>query len=159
MLLQIFLGEHSPACIEFPDDHCLTESSIKQFLVQYLNNSQVDTVSKEVLGAFNEGNWEMVDDDGDLLVKGTPKRAVAPQAVPAGQVNIMTKIEQLQELKPQIDQLQAEIDLEHAELTARVEALESKRATAEKLIEERQALSQELLDLQKLLNELLPHVE
>ena len=154
MYISLPLSDTARSNIELPDDCLLSEPEIKQFLALSIKDLEQEE-QDSVFHAFNEGIWEVLDDDGYTLFSGTPKRTVTPTAPPAEQNSLMSKIELLQETQSQIKQLEADIEKETADITARITAIEEKQAQVSNIKEQQRAISQELVELQKLLNELL----
>lgn len=165
MLINICLPEGAPTQVEeveLPDECPLAEPDIKQHLTLAIKDYSPE-LKQPVLQGFNAGNWEIVDEDGNTVYQGTPKRVVntteaTPVTVqpPAPATNdLMSKIEQLQHSQSQIKQLNIDIETETEEVNRRISYIEEKQTQVEAIKEQQRTISHELVELQKLLNELL----
>lgn len=161
MFIHIYLPQGSPTeveQVELPDECPLAEPDIKQYLTLAIKDYAAE-LKQPMLQGFNEGNWEITDPTGDVVHSGTPKRAVAPVAVPSAPApatnDLMSKIEQLQHSQSQVKQLAADIEVETEEVNRRISIIEEKQAEVDLIKEQQRIVSRELIELQQLLNELL----
>lgn len=173
MLFHIYysLGSNNETMVdefELPDDCPLSEPEIKQHLLILLQDPSYESeVRNAILQGFNVGSWEILDNEKNLIYNPPAKRAVgaagaadkepviAPTAPSDSHNNLMSKIEQLQQSQSQIKELTLEFEKESAELQAQLRNLKTKEDTLKQLKVARREISRELVDLQKLLNEVL----
>lgn len=158
MLLTLFFPDGATAQIGLPYDCTLYEPEVKQYLIQLLDEYSPE-VQDQILQTFNTGPWEIVDDEGDMLMSKaapeTPPAAAAPSTSDSTN-NLLQKIEQLQQLQVEAKTLSSTISEEREALEEQFRALEQKEEQLAQLQEQQKEISKELVELQKLLNELLP---
>jgi hypothetical protein len=154
MFITLFFPDSSSINVPLPDDCQLYEPEIKQYLAQCVKDKDVE-VQYQVMQAFNLGPWEITDDDGDIMLERKATSSPAPESLAPAPNNLMQKVELLQQLQSEAKQLVSYIATEHEEIKNRVRLVEQKEQELNAIHQQQRELSKELIELQKLLNELL----
>lgn len=151
MLLTFFFTDGATAQVTLPEECVLYEPEIKQYLRQLLGGYTKE-VQKQILRTFNTGPWEIVDDNGNILMKKSIKESDTKSTFTK---DLIQKIEELEKLQSAAKDLSSIINTEEQEINRKLKALQDNEQLLLSNYEQQREISKELVELQKLLNELL----